>query len=1185
MKIALSGDLHIRTGGKRAATCERVLFAMVDEWARRGVSLAGIPGDYYDTHPTEDDVLFARRLNEYVAPVAKLIVVAGNHDPKGAVRVLDAFRGGRGKQIVVVDDEPHVQSYPLAGGQDLRVACLPDLRGAYLARRRAEWGLPRGTPPIEVAREVLRELAGGMGGAGPRLFLGHLTLGDARMDNDQPARAPELTFTRDDLREVRAHAYALGHIHLRQAWEIDGRPCFYTGSPYGTDYGDLAPKSWTLLTWTGDRFEVEVVPTVAPRLVQVVGTWQRSGDHGEMVLDYAREHEAAVLVTASDLAGADVRLRYDDPLDDAAAAERAASTHRQAILAAGAVDCKIDKVPARTTRSRASQLGGARTDAEKLVAFWQATNSTPEPERRARVLGILARLQPHVPPEPPVSLIRVDGLRWQGFGRLKAAGGIGGERVGVHAVTGPNRAGKSTLLAAVSAALWCEGPKGTLDRLAHGKGAHVEVDVSTAGGRWTIKQDAQRKTSTVTESGVDLYAGGREGYYGWAESRIPTRAVLEQIAVLPPKRNGLLDLQDGALKDALLTLAGSSRFKVLADLARAEGTALKGALKAKREHVARMGDPASELAAAQEQTAAARAQGVVAAAEMREAEVVLALTEARDTARRERDASAQSLTDVANRITAVRRRIESAPDAAVVRQEAEAARAAHGAAGAVVQRLAVDGEGVRREVEDLREQSSRATARVAQDRARIERLAARLSRKAEYQAAAAELPGCRVALLAAEQAVDDVAAAMEQTDHRATLTRIRESAQSVLLDLDPEYMLGAVRSIHEMADAALTASPKLHRQQLQAAAAARNEAAAALAERERLAAGQDEVDLCEGETLAAEQAVEEEEEHLAVLAWRIDLLEHRQAENEAAERAAAEDVARAAAEVHRLTALVDQAADHGQAHGRLTELREQEAGARVALAVAEQVLVDAQAEADLAEVAWSWPHPPTRARQRDLAEQVRQAERQTARWEVTAQRAEVDVAALEEARRDLEQMERDVGDLAAFVRAVDKKGIQAFEADAIGTEVADHATDLLLAHGFRWIVAYDPLRESGKREVEQARWKLVEQDTGLEYDARSTNGGSSGGQEVVVATAVFLGAGMAVVRRGGGVKDATLAVDEMTSAVREPLVEPWLAMLRDGAARVGAKCVLLVPPNDARLVGACDGVVTVEPTEDGSVVR
>lgn len=113
---------------------------------------------------------------------------------------------------------------------------------------------------------------------------------------------------------------------------------------------------------------------------------------------------------------------------------------------------------------------------------------------------------------------------------------------------------------------------------------------------------------------------------------------------------------------------------------------------------------------------------------------------------------------------------------------------------------------------------------------------------------------------------------------------------------------------------------------------------------------------------------------------------------------------------------------------------------------------------------------------------------------------------------------------------------------------------------------------------------LSDLDTGLSFDARSKGGAASEGQSFIAMTSIFFGARHCLTSRGGGVPDSTITIDEMTGAVREPRVQPWLALVRDGARETGARLVLFVPPNDSRLVDACDGRILVEPTGPGSSV-
>jgi hypothetical protein len=230
------------------------------------------------------------------------------------------------------------------------------------------------------------------------------------------------------------------------------------------------------------------------------------------------------------------------------------------------------------------------------------------------------------------------------------------------------------------------------------------------------------------------------------------------------------------------------------------------------------------------------------------------------------------------------------------------------------------------------------------------------------------------------------------------------------------------------------------------------------------------------------------------------------------------------------------------------------------------------------------PGPPVA----DLERAHRAAIRDVARLEEVVARERDAVAAAAREREDLLAAEAEHGDLTEVARVLDRNGLQAYEAAVVGEAIADDATDLLQRHGFDLVLRFDATRPTaaGKRYVEQARWTIHDQRTGKEYDARSRGGGASDGEALVAATAVFLAAAVGVARAGGGVPDATMLLDEAgQGAIRGELVERWAAMIRDGAARAGVRSVLLVPPNDQRLIDTCDGVITVEPSPSGSLVR
>jgi len=1177
MKIACAGDLHI--DGPKRGTCERVLRAMYDDMAKREASAIVVPGDVYDALPSPLGQLFLRSLVQSVPPEIVQLYMPGNHDPAHVLGVVDAFgaRSVFASENVTVVEEPRAVDLEV-DGTILRVACLPDLRATWVKKRLA--GKPKGSTPMDVARAVLDDLAAQMEGApGPTLFAGHLTIGGARMDNDQPARAPEVAFKLSDVAQVLAHAYAFGHIHLRQHWTLNGAPAFYTGSPYATTYGELSPKSWTMLHWNGRGFDVEIVPTAAPRLVLLVGTWRRDGDDAGMTLAYHEAHETDRAVALDDLAGAEVQIRYEAPTADKMGAQRAAEEHRKAVLAAGALACDPDPRDAVTVRRRAPELAAARTLPEKIDAFWRAKDEWPDAARRERIHGIVARLEPLVKPPPPVSLVRVDHMTWCNLGKLQSTGSLPSGRAGVQVVTGPNEVGKSTLLSLCYAGMWGDGPKGSLDFLSGGIGARLGLGVTTAQGTWTLDHEVDKKTVTAWE-GSEPLASGRRAYKAWAAKHLPSPEVLEWTSFLPSEGKGLLGLIDGSLKGALLTLAGAPIFAGLGELVAEEAKEARALTKSLGDAVKRAGDPQVALDATRTNV---RLSGEDIARKRQEAaEITEALAVAAGVA--ETEDRVRFLRMQVSELATQRSAAQAIVDTTAVDAEVVAAfeRASEHLAAATsrVERATVEENQASREMSDVQEQIERCNARAAAERTRAARLTLKVAGRQEAEEAVAALPAAAQRLADAEAAVTAAAAQQEQAGPREALGEVRKIASGARLKPGVALMDRALLTIRDTADAALA---KPNKAALSHALSERTMAEQAHARLAALAGRLPEIEVAEMEHALAEEQAEEEEQSAALLTFRYRDAEDRYDAAVTDSAAAVKEVTCWTAEKARLAPLVStvDAARAQHAVGQVALLRQQEEALEEQIAsIGEAIAIDRAHHGSILAM-WSHSQPASETRLAVVQRELQTAERDLARYEDRVTALEAAVTQLETDRAALALAERDEGDLAELLRVLSPKGIQAFEADAIGNEIADVATELLQKHGFRWTLTYAPLRE----DVEQARWMLCDLNTGVKFDARSKGGGASGGQGFTAMCAVFWGARAALCRRGGGVPESTVTLDEMTGAVREPNVQPWLAMMRDGAARTGAKVLYLVPPNDQRLVDACDGVITVMPSGMGSIVE
>jgi hypothetical protein len=815
---------------------------------------------------------------------------------------------------------------------------------------------------------------------------------------------------------------------------------------------------------------------------------------------------------------------------------------------------------------------------DKVDAFWRATDTWPDADRRTRIHEVIARHMRATPPPPPVSLVRVDRIEWCGFGNLVEPGCLTGGRQGLQAVIGPNQAGKSTLLSLFTAGLCGEGAKGSLDALSRGKGSRLVIDVTTAHGAWRIDHEVHKKTVTVFEDGKPIVSG-RRPYKQWAEKHLPSLDVLEQTSFLPPEGKGLLGLVDRSLKAALLTLSGATVFDAVHELVADARRDVSARMKSLASAISRVGNPSEDLKRTQHDFSECQRR----IDEFREEQEALTAhmnrVAALQAARAERDKTQARITELVQRQAETEEMLSKAAAVEETRTAFAHAQGERQRLTALAERLGVEEGALTREKANLDEQIARTETRIRVEQGRVERLAQRLTERAECEEAEREMPAAVERVARAEAMATAAIEAQSKGDMREVMQRVRARASDARLKPSYVSMEKGLLDVRNMADDALSASTDST--SLSRALTERTHATKHHAALERLASRLPSFEEDEADHALALSVVEEEEGMVALLAMRRGEVEGQLLSVRQEREHAVHEAKRWAGEEKRLASSLP-SADPSHARGVLDTLEEQLGEA--VMEQAQQAATVAACEAAVTEGARThaarWP-APSEERARAVVRILDVETRTAARLEAALATYEAarDQVALDEA--DLELAEREHGDLTEALRVLSRDGIQAFEADEIGTEIADDVTDLLQRHGFRWVLRYESLRG----EIEQARWMLTETDTGVTYEARHRGGGASGGQETIILTTLASATNMAVARRGGGVPDAIGTIDETAGAVRGDLVEPWLAMLRDGADRAGVKIVYLVPPNDQRLIDACDGRIEVRPSGVGSVVE
>jgi DNA repair exonuclease SbcCD nuclease subunit len=293
-----------------------------------------------------------------------------------------------------------------------KVACLPWPRRASLL---AWLGKPAGHEVVEAAglealRSILRGFAGAWRGfTGPKILLAHAMVRGSRQGPDQPI-APGCDFELglEDLALAEATVNLLGHIHMPQEW-VDGEgpfepemgdidpvgsgwvPTIYAGSPRRTAYaaGELEPKGYVVLEFEDGRLvQWERVPTPATPMRLLEAEWNTAlGAFGSE--EAVARGNAGLLDPLPDLKGAEVRLRYEVDAVAREEAGRGAAVLRDRLLAAGAIEVKVEEVVRPLCRARAPEVAAAATLPLKLQAYWKVRGI----ELGAREPRVLARLQ------------------------------------------------------------------------------------------------------------------------------------------------------------------------------------------------------------------------------------------------------------------------------------------------------------------------------------------------------------------------------------------------------------------------------------------------------------------------------------------------------------------------------------------------------------------------------------------------------------------------------------------------------------------------------------------------------------------------------------------------------------------------------------------------------------------------
>ena len=398
IRIAIVGDTHA-DDSSRFEEHNEIMAWVADDAAARGCCVMLHAGDVFERRSRSSERL---AVVDWIARVARnnmsLVMIAGNHDDPLDIELLGKLRR-IGPDGVTIRTATRAESILVSapGHYDvLQVHCLPwPRKGTVATLLRLAGGTME---DIDIATtDALRSVLRGFGAnrwsdGTPSLVLAHCMVRGSRTTEAQPPLVGmDFELGVEDLALARADFYALGHIHLGQAWETDdARSVVYTGSPRRCNYGELEEKSYLVVDFvrvsTGWVANWQRVPTPAPKMVHFSAEYlpANSGEtaDGTAGLRFGQSPE----VIEQDLRGADVRLRYQVRAPDRVAARADLNRMAAILLERGAKNVKLEEEVVVETRARAPEVALATSTADKLSAYWAQQAVPPPEEDRERLL-------------------------------------------------------------------------------------------------------------------------------------------------------------------------------------------------------------------------------------------------------------------------------------------------------------------------------------------------------------------------------------------------------------------------------------------------------------------------------------------------------------------------------------------------------------------------------------------------------------------------------------------------------------------------------------------------------------------------------------------------------------------------------------------------------------------------------
>lgn len=371
--VLFLGDSHFDEGS-RFDECIAVHDRIADIARDHSVDMVVHCGDVFEgprTASLAERAAF-RAWAQRITETATLVVIRGNHDPRGELaemaQFLPNFHAIEGAEILRIPYGREGRTIALAG------IAWPN-RAQLLATA------PSRADGEASLAEALRGLFLGMrteldAHQGPKFAAAHAMVRGSLTSAGQPLVGCDVEIGQEDLALLGVELVVIGHIHKSQEFCVGGTEILYTGSPRRTAFGEVEEKKVIIADFSDDGLiGTRHIPTGARPMVLV---------------DLA---ECMAGLDLAQFAGADVRIRYTCDADRQIQSAQALEKAKTLAVMSGAYAVKTELVVRPETTARAPEVAEAPSLAAKLDVLWKARNATPEGDEREALNAMIAEIE------------------------------------------------------------------------------------------------------------------------------------------------------------------------------------------------------------------------------------------------------------------------------------------------------------------------------------------------------------------------------------------------------------------------------------------------------------------------------------------------------------------------------------------------------------------------------------------------------------------------------------------------------------------------------------------------------------------------------------------------------------------------------------------------------------------------